>query len=112
MKTQIGILTIALALGGGVAYKELHKSSSIPEPAPSSSTTPISVQSAPATTMPATPTSSPAVTKSAPVKSTSVVKKSVTPKASIGVAPPTVSGGGEGHEGHEGREGREGGEDD
>jgi len=108
MKTEIGLLAIALAIGGAVSYKELHKPNSGPVPVTSAS--PTAVQNNPPTSSPtptttqtsapaSTPTQTPALKKATP-------KKIPTPALSVGVKPPSVNGGGE-QEGGEGREGND-----
>jgi hypothetical protein len=104
MKTEIGLLAIALAIGGAVSYKELHKPNSGPIPTTSASPTavqnnPPASSSTPTTTQTSTPTQTPALKKAAP-------KKISTPALTGGVKPPSVNGGGE-HEGGEGREGND-----
>jgi hypothetical protein len=104
MKTEIGLLAIALAIGGAVSYKELHKPNSGPVPVTSASPTavqnnPPASSSTPTTTQTSTPTQTPALKKAAP-------KKISTPALTGGVKPPSVNGGGE-HEGGEGREGND-----
>ena len=94
MKTEIGLLAIALAIGGAVSYKELHKPNSGPIPVTSAS--PTAVQNNPPAS---SPTPTPALKKTAP-------KKISTPTLTGGVKPPSVSGGGE-QEGGEGREGND-----
>ena len=101
MKTEIGLLAIALTIGGAVSYKELHKPTTAPTPA--ASTSPTAVQNNPPASSP-TPTS--ALKKTAP-------KKISTPALTGGVKPPSISGSGE-HDGgreHDGGEGREGNDD-
>jgi hypothetical protein len=115
MKTEIGLLAIALAIGGAVSYKELHKPNSGPVPVTSASPTavqnnPPATSSTPTTTQTSAPVSTPTQT---PALKKATPKKISTPALTGGVKPPSISGSGE-HDGgreHEGGEGREGNDD-